>query len=167
MSPEASLTVLQNCLNESWRDFQATSQFQDFQKLFDWLNEQQFFALRDTSHSLPQTILNPAHWYAAKEVCEPTARLAHDLGISFDRILPGSLDATETLEAEVDGGLDRIFPIGVRSLAGWTQEATLTFRHAHLTFYFHAPPRLEFHRDAPTWPLVRNLAKHAESTMLK
>ena len=83
MNPEASLAILQNCLDETWRDFQLTSLFRDFRKLFAWLNKQQFFALRGTSLVLPNSILNPAHWYAAKEVCEPMMRLWQDHGPSI------------------------------------------------------------------------------------
>lgn len=153
MNPESCRRVLQKSLDQSWREFQGTPQFGDFRDFFTWLNHQDFFALRDEGNQVPNRILNPAHWFAAKEVCEPMMRRAQLDGIHFDRCLPGSLDASKTPEHESDGIMERVFTVGIRSTSGWCKVASLTFHHRHTEFYFIKPPLLTIEADAANWPV--------------
>lgn len=156
MSSEQAQSLLQQQLDCSWRAFQNTEQFECFAAFFDWLWDHQFFALRDKGNELPSGILNPAHWYAAQAICEPMLRVAQNEGITFDRILPGSLDANDSFEAQDGGLLDRTFLFGMRINGGWSRGGTMSFFHRHTQFYFVRPPQIKVGVEVAGWPVTQS-----------
>lgn len=135
-------TKLQQKLDENWQRFQSEEYFQDLKKFDEWLNEKNFYNLRDEGKLIPNTILHPAHWNTSQIVCEGLIEIISNHGYTPTAALPGKLNAIESQEKEANGIAHRTFKI---ELIGQSPPAygEITFQHRHDTFYFLEPPQIK------------------------
>jgi hypothetical protein len=135
-------TNFQQKLESDWLIFQKTKRFEELKFFYNWLHTQNFYQTRDQGNFLSQNILHPAQWFAALEIMQGCHLLEGQNGYYFEFPLPGSPQASASVETEKTDFVVRVFKNNLYSLTAKLATVEIEFMHGHDRFYFSRSPQI-------------------------